>query len=82
VTSITGIPVLGCPPSWCSLKLVVCFDVSHSAAQTHGLAANVTDTTFAKQELAVSTLRKVMSLKATLSNMFFTQITKSNEDLV
>jgi hypothetical protein len=81
VTSISGIPVQGRPPSWCSLKLTICFDVLHSTVHTPGLVANFTNTTFAKQELALNTLRKVKSVKTTLSNTLFIQITKSNQDL-
>jgi hypothetical protein len=37
------------------------FVVSHSTAHNRGRSANFTDTTFAKRELAVTTLRKVKS---------------------
>jgi hypothetical protein len=49
---------------------------------THSWVANFTDTTFTKQELAVNPLHKVKSVKTTLSNTRFVQITKSNQDLV
>jgi hypothetical protein len=82
VPSISGIPVLGRPSSWCALKFFACFDDSHSSAHNLGQAVNFTDTTFAKWKLTVSTLRKVKSLKDTLSNTCFLQITKSNQGLV
>jgi hypothetical protein len=45
-------------------------------------AANFTDTTFTKRELVVNALRKVKSVKTTLCNTPFVQITKSNQDLM
>jgi hypothetical protein len=45
-------------------------------------AANFTDSTFAKRELAVTTLRKVKSVKIAVPNTLFVQITESNQDLV
>jgi hypothetical protein len=56
--------------------------VSHITMHNCGRAANFTDTTFAKPELAVNTLLKVKSVKTTLSNTHFVQITKSNQDQV
>jgi hypothetical protein len=41
------------------------FDVSHSTVHTRDRAANITDNTFTKRELAMNTLRKVKSLKTT-----------------
>jgi hypothetical protein len=38
------------------------FVVSHSIAHNRGRAANFTDTTFAKRELAVNSARKVKSI--------------------
>jgi hypothetical protein len=58
------------------------FLISHSTAHSRGRAANITDTTFAKRELAVNTPHEVKSIKATLSNTRFVQITKSSQDLV
>jgi hypothetical protein len=81
VSSISEILVLGRPPSWCILKFTACFDVSHSTAHTRGQEANFTNTTFAKRELVMNTLHKVMSIKTTLSNTSFVQITKSNQGL-
>jgi hypothetical protein len=63
-------------------QVTACFYVCHSTAHIRGRAANFTDTTFAKWELAVNTLREVKSVKATLSNTRFVQITKSNQDLL
>jgi hypothetical protein len=34
VSSIFRILVLGCVPSWCTLKFTACFDVLHSTAHT------------------------------------------------
>jgi hypothetical protein len=59
-----------------------CLIVSHSTAHQRGRTANFTDTTFAKRELAVNTLRKVKAIKTTLSTTRFVQVTKSNQDLV
>jgi hypothetical protein len=81
-TIISGIPVLGRPPSWCTLRFTACFVVCHNTAHNHGRAPNFTDTTFAKRELALNTLSKVKSVKAALSNTLFVQITKSSQDLV
>jgi hypothetical protein len=81
VSSISGIPVLERPPSWCTLT--ASFDVLHSSAHTGGRAANFTETTTsAKRELTVNTLHKLKFVKTTLSNMRFVQIPKSNKDLV
>jgi hypothetical protein len=73
--SISGILVLGCPPPWCTLNLIACFDVLHSIVHTCGQAADFTDTAFAKWELAVNMLHKVKSVKTTLSNTCFIQNT-------
>jgi hypothetical protein len=81
-SSISGIPVLGRPPTWCTLKFTACFDVLHSTAHTHGQAADLADTIFAKREMTVNTLHKLKSLKTTLSSTRFVRITKSNQDLV
>jgi hypothetical protein len=81
VSRISGIPLLGRPPSWCTLKFTAWFDVPHSTEHNHGRKANFTDTAFAKRELAVNTLRKVKSVNTTLSNISFIHITKSKEDL-
>jgi hypothetical protein len=78
VSSVSGIPVLGRPPSWRTLKFAACFVISHSSTHNSGRAANFTDTTFAKREFAVNT----KSVKTTLSNTHFLQITKSNQDVV
>jgi hypothetical protein len=86
VSSICGIPVLGCLPSWwhhnaifvasvCTLSFAVCLDVSHS----HGQAANSTHTTSAKQELAMSPLHKVKSAKTTPSTRCLIRITTSSQ---
>jgi hypothetical protein len=53
-----------------------------STAHSRGRAANFIDTTFAKREWAVNSLRKVKSVKTTLSDTRFFQITKSHQDLV
>jgi hypothetical protein len=82
VYSISGISVLGCPPSWSTLKFAACLVVSHSAAHTRGLSANFADTTFAKLEFSVKTLLKVKSVKPTLPDTRFAEVTKSNQDLV
>jgi hypothetical protein len=66
--SISGIPILGRPPSWCTLKFTDCFDVSHSTVHTHGWTINFNDTNFVKRELAGNTLRKMKSVKSTLPN--------------
>jgi hypothetical protein len=50
------------------------FVVSHSTAHNRGRAVNFTDTTFAKRELAVKTLRKVKSVKTTPSTTRVSQI--------
>jgi hypothetical protein len=63
-------------------ELTACFNVSHRTAHTRGRGANFTDTTSAKRELAVNILRKVKSVKTTLSSTRFVQITKSSQDLV
>jgi hypothetical protein len=82
VSSISGISVLGHLPSWCTLKFTACFHVSHNIAHIHDRAANFTNTTFAKRKLAMNTLCKAKTVKTTLSNTHFIQITKSNQDLV
>jgi hypothetical protein len=61
---------------------MTCFDVSHSSAHTRSWAANFTNTTLAKLELAMYKLCKVKFIETTLSNRHFVQITKSNQDLV
>jgi hypothetical protein len=71
VSSISGIPVLGLPPYWCTLKFTASFVVSHNRCRT----ANFTDITFAKRKLALNTLRKVKSVRTTQSNTRFFQIT-------
>jgi hypothetical protein len=58
------------------------FFLSHSAAHSGGLAANFVVLSFAERKLTVSTLRELKSVKTTLSNARFVQITESNEDLV
>jgi hypothetical protein len=73
---------VGRPPSCCTLNFTACFIVLHNTENNLGQAAIFTDTTFAKRELAVKTLRKVESVKTILSNTRFIQITKSNENLV
>jgi hypothetical protein len=78
VSSISGILVLGCQPSWCTLKFRACFDISHTCSQVE----NFTDTTSAKWEVAMNTPHKVKPVKTTLSNTCFVQITKFNQDLV
>jgi hypothetical protein len=60
----------------------LCFDVLHSTAHTHGLAANFTNIAITTREMTVNTLRKVNPVKPTLSNTLFIYITKSNQDLV
>jgi hypothetical protein len=65
----------------CIQVFTACFVVSYSTAHNRGRAANFTDTTFAKRELATKTLRKAKSVKTTLSSIRFVQITKSNQDL-
>jgi hypothetical protein len=76
VSSISGIPVLGLRHC-CAPKFTASYDGSHSTA-----AAYFTDSTFAILELAVNILRKVKSVKTSLSNTRFIQITKPNQDLV
>jgi hypothetical protein len=58
------------------------FSLSQSAAYSGGRAANFAVFTFIKRELTVNTLRKVKSVKTTMSNTRFVQITKSNQDLL
>jgi hypothetical protein len=82
VSSISGIPVLGRPSSWFTLKFIVWLVVSHSTAHTCCRANNFTDISFAKRDLAVNTLRKVKSVKTTPSNGRFVHISKSIQDLV
>jgi hypothetical protein len=82
VSSISGIPVLGHPPSWCTLIFNICFVVWHNTEHNCGQAASLTDTTFANWELAVNMLHKVKSVKTILSNTYFVQITKSDQDLM
>jgi hypothetical protein len=74
--------IIWIPPSWCTLKFTASFDVSHSIAHTRSQAANFTDATFVKRELAANALRKVKFVKTGLSKTLFIQITKSNQDLV
>jgi hypothetical protein len=58
-------------------RLFCCFASAHN----RGRAANFTNTTFAKPELAVNTLRKAKFVNASLPNTRFVQITKFSEDL-
>jgi hypothetical protein len=51
------------------------FFASLGTEHNHGRAANSTDTTFARRELAVNTLLKLNSVKSTLSNRRFVQVT-------
>jgi hypothetical protein len=82
ISNIYGIPVLGCLPSWCSVRFAGRFVVLHSTANNRGWVANFTGSTFAKWELAMNTLHEVKSVKTTLSKTCFFQMTKSNQDLV
>jgi hypothetical protein len=82
VSSISRIPVLGCPSFQCTLKFTVCFFFLHSTAHNHGWAANFTNGTFAKCDLAVNTLHEVKPVKTTLPNACFVHIPKSSQDLV
>jgi hypothetical protein len=82
VASISRIVVLGHSPSWCTFNFTACFDVLHSTVHSHGQVGNFIDTTFAKWELAMNTLHEVNSIKTSLSNTRFVQITKSSQDLV
>jgi hypothetical protein len=65
-----------------TLKFTVCFVFLHSTAHNHGWAADFTNGTFAKCDLAVNTLREVKPVKTILSNARFVHITKSSQDLV
>jgi hypothetical protein len=49
VSSISGNPALGRPPSCGTLNFTACFEVSHNTAHNLGRMANFTDTTFAKR---------------------------------
>jgi hypothetical protein len=80
VSSISGIPVLGRPPSWCTLRFSACFVVSH-ALRTIAAGWQPSLTHFCQTGVGVTTLRKVKSVKATLSNTRFLQITKWNQYL-
>jgi hypothetical protein len=80
VSNISGTPVLGRPPSWCTLKFIACFVVSHSTVRSRGREGNFSDTNFAN--LAVKTLHKTKYVKTTLSNTRFDVITECNQDLV
>jgi hypothetical protein len=57
------------------------FVPSPSAAHTRGGAANFAVITFAKRELALSSLRKAKPVKTALSNMRFVQITYLEDNL-
>jgi hypothetical protein len=63
VSSISGIPVLGRPRSWCTRRITACFAVLHSTAHKCGRVANFTDTTSAEWELTLNTLRKAKYAK-------------------
>jgi hypothetical protein len=80
VSGISGIPVLGHPPSWCTHKLTACF-VSQSTALNRDRAGNFSDTTVAKWPCP-RTLRKLKSVKTFLPSTRIVQITESNQDLV
>jgi hypothetical protein len=51
VSSISRIPALGRPPSYCTFKFTACLVVSHSTAHTRGRAANFVHITPAKRKL-------------------------------
>jgi hypothetical protein len=57
------------------------FDVSHSTAHTCCRAANFTDTSSAKRELFMNTVRKAWSMKTTLPSTRFVQIATSKDQV-